>query len=129
MIVCQDTTDGIAEAMLQGFFEGWTRPHDPKAHLRILQNSDFIVLAVDTADRRVVGFVTAITDRVQSAFVPLLEVLPAYRKQGIGTQLMHRMLDKLKGIPAIDIMCDPDVQPFYQRLGMRPSVGVMLRNY
>jgi hypothetical protein len=28
---------------------------------------------------RVIGFITAVTDKVLSAYIPLLEVLPAYR--------------------------------------------------
>jgi hypothetical protein len=29
----------------------------------------------------------------------------------------------------IDLLCDPDVQPFYGRLGMRPATGMLIRNY
>jgi hypothetical protein len=29
----------------------------------------------------------------------------------------------------IDLMCDPAVQPFYERLGMRPVIGMVVRNY
>jgi len=27
----------------------------------------------------------------------------------------------------VDVMCDPDVQPFYARLGMLPSTGMVMR--
>jgi len=27
----------------------------------------------------------------------------------------------------VDVMFDPDVQPFYARLGMLPSTGMMIR--
>ena len=27
------------------------------------------------------------------------------------------------------LLCDPDVQPFYARLGLRPASGMLLRNY
>lgn len=43
--------------------------------------------------------------------------------------LMKSMLDKLQNIPAIDLMCDKDVQPFYESLGMMRSVGMVIRNY
>lgn len=29
----------------------------------------------------------------------------------------------------INLMCNPDVQPCYERLGMRPSTGMIIRNY
>ena len=76
-----------------------------------------------------VGFVTAITDHVQSAFIPLLEVLPEYQNQGIGTELVNRMLGKLEEIPSIDLCYDPPLQPFYERLGMARSVGMMIYHY
>lgn len=76
-----------------------------------------------------VGFVTAISDGVQSAFIPLLEVLPSYRGKGIGTELMFRILKKLGRIPAIDLTCDPGLQGFYARFGMVPSVGMVIRSY
>ena len=102
--------------MLQGFFHGWKKPCDPQTHLRILEHSDRVVLAIDSECNRAVGFVTALTDTVQAAFIPLLEVLPDYQGRGIGTELMRRMLKSLEPIPAVDVTCDQSVQPFYARL-------------
>jgi len=44
-----------------------------------LRGSDFMVLAREAENGRVVGFVTAVGDSLLSAFVPLLEVLPEYQ--------------------------------------------------
>jgi ribosomal protein S18 acetylase RimI-like enzyme len=129
MIEYTDSVEEITTEMLIGFFEGWKKPHTPQAHLRILQQSDHIVLAIDREKNSVVGFITALTDEVQSAFIPLVEVLPDYRGQQIGSELVSRMLKKLEGIPAIDLTCDPDVQAFYAQFGMIPSVGMCIRNY
>lgn len=115
--------------MLKGFFQGWRKPPTPEDHLNILRNSDCIVLALDTDRSCVVGFITALTDKVQSAFIPLLEVLPDYQRQGIGSELVRRMLAKLKPIPAIDLTCDPSLQKFYAKFGMTPSVGMVVRDY
>jgi hypothetical protein len=30
---------------------------------------------------------------------------------------------------AIDVLCDPPLQPFYASLGLRPATGAMRRNY
>ena len=129
MIRYTDSLDGVSADMLHGFFDGWRRPRTPAEHMKILEGSDHIVLAVDTDSGRVVGFVTALTDGIQSAFIPLLEVLPAYRHRGIGTALVTRVLARLKGIPAIDLTCDPELQRFYTRFGMTPSVGMIIRDY
>lgn len=75
------------------------------------------------------GFVTALTDYSQAAFILLLEVIPSYRNRGIGSELMRRMLAKLENVTAIDLTCNPDLQPFYAKLGMQPSVGMIIRNY
>jgi len=129
MIHYTDSVHGITTKMLQGFFTGWRKPLSTETHLAILKNSDHVLLAIDPDRGKVVGFVTAISDGIQAAFIPLLEVLPAYRGKGIGTVLMSRMLNKLRGIPAVDLTCDPSLQGFYARLGMVPSVGMVIRNY
>ncbi len=115
--------------MLPGFFVDWPDPPSPETHLRILAGSDYVELAIDSATGQVVGFITAISDGVLSAYIPLLEVLPEYQGQGIGTELVRRLLDRLSHLYMIDLLCDPEVQPFYARLGMHQSTGMLLRNY
>jgi ribosomal protein S18 acetylase RimI-like enzyme len=122
-----ESLDGIEPRQLEGFFAGWPRPPSPRTHLRVLSGSDHVVLAIDVGSGQVVGFVTALSDGVLSGFIPLLEVLPAYQGQGIGQALMTRMLDRLGHLPNVDLLCDPDVAPFYERFGMTPVGGMVLR--
>jgi ribosomal protein S18 acetylase RimI-like enzyme len=129
MITYQADLEGVAPALLEGFFVGWPNPPAPEAHLRLLAGSQHILLARDESGGQVVGFITAISDGVLTAFIPLLEVLPAYQGRGIGQELMRRMLERLRHLYAIDLLCDADLQPFYARLGMRPASGMLLRNY
>jgi len=129
MIWYAEDLNGITADKLQGFFVGWPNPPSPETHLTLLGHSDEIVLAIDDESGRVVGFITAHTDRILTAYIPLLEVLPPYQGQGIGSELVRRMLAKLNHLYAIDLMCDLEVQPFYERLGMRPAAGMMIRNY
>lgn len=124
-----DSPKEITPDQLHGFFVGWPDPPSREAHLRLLKNSEYVVLAVDDAANNVVGFVTAITDGVLAAYIPLLEVLPAYHGQGIGSELMRRMLNLLRDYYVVDLVCDPDLQPFYARLGMKPYSAIILRNY
>ena len=120
---------GVTAGQLRGFFEGWPNPPSPETHLRLLAQSDYVVLAVDDDSGHVVGFVTAVSDGVLSAYIPLLEVLPAYRTLGVGSELMRRMLERLGELYMVDLLCDPELQPFYARFGMRPAVGMMRRTY
>lgn len=129
MIRYQESLAGIAPAHLTGFFVGWRYPPTPEMHHRLLAGSDRIVLAIDDESGNVVGFVTAITDGVLSGFIPLLEVLPNYQRQGIGHELMRRMLALLADLPNVDLLCDDDPIAFYERFGMisLPGAGMVLR--
>ncbi len=129
MIIYTDSLEQITPGQLHGFFVGWPNPPSPATHRRILQGSTEIVLAIDDQTGKVVGFITAISDGVLAAFIPNLEVLPTYQGQGIGTKLVQRMLNKLDHLYAIDLMCDADIQPFYERLGMQRAAGMIWRNY
>jgi ribosomal protein S18 acetylase RimI-like enzyme len=125
-------TDSLADVTVEhlqgGFFVGWPNPPSPQTHYRILVNCSAIVLARIT-DGTVVGFITAVSDQVSCAYIPHLEVLPAYQGQGIGSELVRQMLVKLRTLYMIDLVCDPPLQPFYERFAMRPVVGMALRNY
>ena len=129
MISYVSSSAGVTPAQLKGFFAGWPNPPSPETHLRLLERSDHFVLAVDDDSRQVVGFVTAVSDGVLSAYIPLLEVLPAYRGNGVGSELMRRMLEQIGDLYMVDLLCDPELQPFYARFGMRPAVGMQRRNY
>jgi ribosomal protein S18 acetylase RimI-like enzyme len=129
MIYYVDSVEMITSTMLQGFFVSWHKPHTPEVHLQILQQSDFVELALETETNRVVGFCNVLSDGIQAAFISMLEVLPEYQHQGIGSALMRRMLKRLEHIPAVDLTCDPEMQSSYKRFGMLPSVGMVVRNY
>ncbi|MEM1328824.1 MAG: GNAT family N-acetyltransferase [Bacteroidota bacterium] len=113
---------------LNGFFVGWKKRPDPCVHLHLLKNSDVIVLAQDVDSKAIIGFITAITDHVLSAYIPLLEVLPEYQNKGIGTQLLRLMLEELSTFYMIDLSCDSALQPFYKKFRMQEVKGMCLRN-
>ena len=118
---------GVEPQQLAGFFVGWAKPPSTERHLDILRGSSHVVLAQD--GDRVVGFVTAISDGVISAYVPLLEVLPEYQGRGIGAELMRRLLALVGDLYMVDLCCDEDVVRFYERLGLqRWDAGMGLRN-
>lgn len=129
MIRYQPTLEGITPDDLTGFFVGWPQPPSPETHLKILQGSTHIWLAIDEQTGQVVGFVNAVSDNILAAFIPLLEVLPNYQGRGIGTELVQRMLASTQHLYAIDLVCDEDVVSFYQRMNMRPVHGMAIRNY
>jgi ribosomal protein S18 acetylase RimI-like enzyme len=121
--------DGITADRLTGFFEGWPSPPSRETHLKILRGSDEIVLAIDDETGTVVGFITAITDGVLAAYIPLLEVLPAYRGRGIARELIARLRQALDGYYMIDLLCDEALAAFYESLGFKRALAMAIRDY
>ena len=93
---CSDLLDG-------GFFVGWQKKPSDQQFFRLLKSSYRIWLAIDIPKNKLVGFITAISDGVLAAYIPLLEVLPAYQGQGIGSELTSRMFNSLKDFYMGDI--------------------------
>ena len=122
-----DHINEITIGQLHGFFVGWKLPITSECHYEILRGSTHFIVALDENEDKAIGFITALSDSVLSAFIPLLEVLPQYKNRGIGSELLRRMLEKLDNISNIDLTCDPDLQPFYERFKMARSSGMILR--
>jgi GNAT superfamily N-acetyltransferase len=123
-----DSLDGVTPAALRGFFVGWPDPPSPETHLRLLRSSYAAIVAIH--DERVVGFITAISDGVLSAYVPLLEVLPEHQGSGMGAELVRRMQERLANLYMVDLLCDDDVAPFYERVGgFQRAGGFSRRTY
>ena len=128
-MIYTNSIESVTAENLDGFFVGWLNRPSPQTHLELLKSSDEIILAIDEHTGKVAGFITALTDRTLSAYIPFLEVLPAYQGQGVGKELVRRMLERLSDLYAVDLLCDPELQPFYAGLGMRQAFGMMIRNY
>ena len=129
MIEYRDTVEGLEASQLVGFFVDWTSKPSPQVHLKILHGSSHVVVAIDEESDQVVGFVTAISDGVLSAYIPLLEVLPEYQDRGIGSELMRRILEQLDDLYMVDVLCDAELQAYYARFGMQRAVGMGIRRY
>ena len=121
-------TDGLRSDDLVGFFAGWPQPPSPDRRLEILSAADEVVVCRAAAGE-VIGFATAITDRRFAAYIPLVEVLPEHQGRGIGSQMVTALLERLRSCYTIDLVCDDDVVPFYERLGGTRLNAVAWRNH
>jgi len=121
--------ENISELMLKGFFVEFSRRPTSEKLYEILDNSEYKILALDTAQNKVVGFVNAISDHTLSAHIPLLEVLPNYQRRGIGKELVKRMIERLQDYYMIDICCDDRLAKFYGKFGMKRIIAMTIRNY
>ncbi|MDN4494671.1 GNAT family N-acetyltransferase [Ureibacillus aquaedulcis] len=127
-MIYKNSLNGVSSDMLKGFFVDWPNPPDTQTHLNLLKNSSKVVIAINHANQ-VVGFITAISDGILSAYIPFLEVLPEYKNQGIGKILVGRMLKELEDIYMIDLCCDENLVPYYEKFGMLKVNGMVAKNY
>lgn len=125
----QTHINDITADQLKDFFDGWPNPPSAEMHLKLLQGSSHVVVATEPETRRVVGFITAVSDGVLSAYIPFLEVIPAYKEKGIGTELVKRMFAELRHLYMIDLACDDHLVAYYEKFGMIRGNSMILRNY
>ena len=128
MISYQSHADDLTAHDLQGFFEGWPNPPSAETLLRLLRAAHSVELARDESSGRVIGFVYAVSDGILAAYIPLLEVLPKHRGAGLASELVRRLMAALDSIYMLDLVCDEDVVPFYERLGLTRLAGMARRH-
>lgn len=121
-------TQDLRREDLAGFFVGWPHPPSLDDRMAILSSADEVVVC-RTPDGGVVGIATAITDHRFAAYIPLVEVLPGYQRLGIGSRMVRSLLELLGSCYMIDLVCDDDVVPFYERLGGTRLNAVAWRNH
>lgn len=115
--------------ILSGFFEGWPNKPSEDVLKRSIENADYIMLAIDAEKKKLVGYITAISDDVLSAYIPFLEVERSYREQGIGRSLVKMLLEQLSHLYMIDLVCDKELAGFYKEAGFESWHAMIRRNY
>lgn len=131
IISYQTNLQNIDAEYLEGFFVGWPKSPNSQKLWKILDNSQFKIIAtINLEDKpKVVGFVAGLSDKVLTVYISLLEVLPPFQKMGIGRILMSKMLELTKDFYMIDLVCDQDLTSFYQKFGMKKQIAMSKRNY
>jgi ribosomal protein S18 acetylase RimI-like enzyme len=111
---------------LHAFFNEWPRRPSDDAIDALIRGSYVVVIAMMRDE--IVGFANAISDGRMFAYIPFVEVHPERRHLGIGTQLMDVLLGELRHMHGVDLTCDPELVPFYERVGLEPLVSMIRRN-
>lgn len=120
------SNEGISPEMINGFFVGWPTPPTAEKLIEVMAGSYRRVWALD--GDKMVGYINAISDGVLNAFIPWLEVHPDYQGRGIGKALVERIIAELDGMYAIDLCCDENLVPYYEKLGFIGCAGAARRN-
>lgn len=121
--------EAVSDFHTDGFFEGWPNPPSNEVLVRSILNAQYVTLAIDPVAKRLVGYITALSDDTLSAYIPFLEVLPAYRKQGIGHTLVESILAQLQHLYMVDLVCDKELADFYEEAGFVSWHAMIRRNY
>ncbi|HZH97704.1 MAG TPA: GNAT family N-acetyltransferase [Fimbriimonadaceae bacterium] len=129
MIFYSESLHGITPSKLRGFHADWASPPSSEKLFRMMRGSHSVVLAIDEKSDKVVGYAAALSDGHLFAFVSSIEVLPAFRGKGIGTELMRRMLARYSTMYGVDLLCDEALRPFYEKFQMKALTGMALRRY
>lgn len=108
------------------FFVGWPVKPSYELVMKHFEASHPFFLLNENSD--VVGFISALTDHSLYAFIALLEVRKSEQGKGHGKFLVAEMLKSLEGIYAIDLVCDADLESFYQPLGFTKWNAMIQRN-
>jgi predicted GNAT family N-acyltransferase len=74
---------------------------------------------------RLVGFARVLTDEVYLAVVLDVIVAPDLRGSGLGETLLDAIVGhpRLASVRSIELVCQPDLMPFYRRWGFTDQVG------
>jgi len=101
---------------------GWwdyDAPDDPELVDRIVAGSHCFVIA--SHHNAIVGMGRAISDQASDAYLQDITVQEAYRNQGLGTQIIAMLMDRLQrdGIEWIGLIAEKKSCPVYEKLGFR----------
>lgn len=110
---------------LHRFFqnEWWSEGRTIEDTRRMLDNTPVIVAFGDPKTNRLIAFARAITDGVFKTVILDVIVDPASRNTALGKRLIDTLLAHplLGGVKNFELYCRPDLIPFYERWGFKPT--------
>ena len=110
----------------------WDPEDDSRQNLirRIISGSHCFLAARD--GNMIIGMGRAISDGVNDAYLQDITVLPAVRHQGIGMQIVSRIIQRLHldGMRWVGLIAGSNSHPFYRQMGFEemPFSTPMLYN-
>ncbi|HEX3771215.1 MAG TPA: GNAT family N-acetyltransferase [Polyangiaceae bacterium] len=128
MIEYRDASRPIDLGQLTRLFEsvGWQhRTRDRTRLAQMVRGSMYGVTAYDGA--ALVGYARAVSDGAFNAYISTVAVAPGYQRQGIGRELLRRLLEGRDHIQFI-LHARAAVHPFYLRCGFAPAPDMLRRD-
>ena len=100
----------------------WKESYDKSAIKSMIAGSFAFAVAVDKLSGKAIGMGRIISDGISDAYIQDFIILPKYRRQGIGKQLLNFLLEHCmsKGILWIGLIAEPGQESFYSFAGFKP---------
>jgi GNAT superfamily N-acetyltransferase len=116
-MTAHDLTDGMRLAAAAGW-------NQTEADWRLLLEANADGCFVADQDARVVGTVTTLRYGARLAWIGMVLVDPAHRRQGIATRLVARALEAVADAATVMLDATPAGREVYGRLGFREEQGL-----
>lgn len=103
----------------------WTGSRTADDVARMLRASDLVFCLVHRPTDRLVGFTRVLTDEIYLAVILDVIVAAAWRRKGLGAMLLDAVVGhpRLAAVASLELVCQPDLLPFYRRWGFTEQVG------
>jgi aralkylamine N-acetyltransferase len=128
------TRDQIAQILSLYESAGWWKPGPdaPDEAFRIVGGSHCFLAAESKGT--IIGMGRAISDRVSDAYIQDVTVRPDYQHQGIGSEIVLRISERLKadGLTWIGLIAERNSYAFYREIGfseMPDSIPMLLKKF
>jgi predicted GNAT family N-acyltransferase len=125
--VVLDTVDAEQLPQLMRLFTAawWMSDRTTADVTQMLRESDLVLALIHTPTDRLAGFARILTDFTYLAMVLDVIVDNNLRAQGLGATLMDAIVEhpRLTAVRSIELVCQPDLIPFYRRWGFTDQVG------
>lgn len=96
----------------------WTADRTRSDIQRMLDHSRVYLGAWDGS--QLVGFARVITDDVYRAFIEDIIVEETWRGQGVGREIVRRLLTRLGHVQEVFLSCRDELVTYYGALGFKP---------
>jgi predicted GNAT family N-acyltransferase len=126
-LVVLDGLDPKYELQLMRMFadQWWTQHRTIEQARAVIRASSVVLTAVDREGDDLVGFTRVLTDGVFVAVILDVMVAAPWRGLGAGALLMDAITAHpvLHDVESLELVCQPDLVPFYARWGFTDQVG------
>ncbi|NRA26368.1 MAG: GNAT family N-acetyltransferase [Opitutales bacterium] len=102
----------------------WANERELVSIANMLAHCDLFVTV--RLDGKLIGFGRAISDYAYRALLDDIIVDEAHRKQGIGKEIVQKLLEMTNEVEQVFLKCREAVGPFYEALGFTPSNGLTM---